>query len=327
MSCSTHRRRGVTRDLLSVLLLFHVFLMILSLTLAEEIDNQKMALVRTMNQRKKSMCLRQLESTTSLEMLLRMYVRPIGPGNNRLHIAGSVKVPTEELEVGGDRASLHYEYTSLDKELYLNVTLNGKPLRYITTRFMYHLRYDLNAVKMYVKGRVEILDGEECSQPETTTTTTTTVMVSSQANHAESFSKEHRQHDDEDTIQVPLPADIPSSPAASTMPGSGDTTSWIMVMGAAGPVPLLVIVVVLLVLLVVVVVSVSVILWRRRKAADNTSKNKDEFAACQHPLMPQTTNIGPSMTSQADQFSSNDMNVNPVYRSPPPPPSLNYYSE
>ncbi|XP_045121158.1 uncharacterized protein LOC123510250 [Portunus trituberculatus] len=289
MSCSTHRRR-VTRDLSVLLILFHVFLMFLPLTLAEEINNEKMILARSMGSKKKSMCLRQLESPTPLKIRLKMNVRPIGPGSNFVHIAGAVDIPTEELEVGGDWAPLHYEYTSVNQELYLNMTLKGKPLTYIPNRPMYHLRYDLEAVKMHVMGRVEIIDKDDCSQLETTTTTTT----------------------------LPVVAILPN-PAAYTMTDSKDATSWVWVMGTAGSVPILIILVILLMLLVVVVVSVSVILWRRRKAANNISKNKSPFAACHDPLMPQP--------QTADQFSTNNTNVSPLYRSPPPPPPPNYYSE
>ncbi|MPC50814.1 hypothetical protein E2C01_044648 [Portunus trituberculatus] len=299
-----------------------------------------MILARSMGSKKKSMCLRQLESPTPLKIRLKMNVRPIGPGSNFVHIAGAVDIPTEELEVGGDWAPLHYEYTSVNQEptryetvtsseeaqptfgpwtgfepvrletprtpkhactnscfprhptqLYLNMTLKGKPLTYIPNRPMYHLRYDLEAVKMHVMGRVEIIDKDDCSQLETTTTTTT----------------------------LPVVAILPN-PAAYTMTDSKDATSWVWVMGTAGSVPILIILVILLMLLVVVVVSVSVILWRRRKAANNISKNKSPFAACHDPLMPQP--------QTADQFSTNNTNVSPLYRSPPPPPPPpNYYSE
>lgn len=297
MSCSAHRR-GVARDH-SGLFILQVLLLLLSLTLAEEINNEKMTLARSMKDLEKSMCLRQLESSTSLKMLLRMYVRPIGPGSNRIHIAGTVNIPSEELQAGADWAPLRYEYTSLNKELYLNVTLNGEPLTYIPSRSMYNLRYELDAVKMYVMGRVEIFDGEECPQPETTTTTaitTTTVITTTIATN--------------------------TTTATSSSITSAGTGIWVM--GAAGSVPILVILVILLVLLVVVVVSVSVILWRRRKAADNASKNKDPFAAQRQPLMtqPQTARIAPPATSQLNT------GVNPLYKSPlPPPPPPSYYSE
>ncbi|XP_045121156.1 uncharacterized protein LOC123510249 isoform X2 [Portunus trituberculatus] len=261
----------------------------------------------------KNMCLRQLESPTPIKILLRMYVRPIGPGSNMVHVAGTVHVRTEELEVGGDWAPLHYEYTSFNQELYLNVTLKGKPLKYIPSQSMYHLRYELDAVKMYVMGRVEIIDQEDCSELETTTNaTTTTTKLYNKA-------PQHQTVPNAITVPPETGAAFPSTPVASIMPDSGDTTSWVWVMGAAGSVPILIILVILLVLLVVVVVSVSVILWRRRKATNNISKNKDPFAACHDPLMPQP--------QTADQFSTNSTNVSPLYRSPPPPPPPNYYSE
>ena len=99
------------------------------------------------------------------------------------------------------------------------------------------------------------------------------------------------------------------------------TASGIWVMGAAGSIPILIILVVLLVSLVLVVVGiVSFFLWRRRRAATTTSsRNKDPFAACRDPLMPQP--------QTADQFPTNNTNVSPIYRSPPPPPPPNYYSE
>ncbi|MPC38512.1 hypothetical protein E2C01_032020 [Portunus trituberculatus] len=224
------------------------------------------------------MCLRQLESPTPIKILLRMYVRPIGPGSNMVHVAGTVHVRTEELEVGGDWAPLHYEYTSFNQE-----------------------------------GRVEIIDQEDCSELETTTNaTTTTTKLYNKA-------PQHQTVPNAITVPPETGAAFPSTPVASIMPDSGDTTSWVWVMGAAGSVPILIILVILLVLLVVVVVSVSVILWRRRKATNNISKNKDPFAACHDPLMPQP--------QTADQFSTNSTNVSPLYRSPPPPPPPNYYSE
>ena len=63
-----------------------------------------------------SMCLRQLESHTPLKIRAKLLVRPIGPGSNTVHIAGSVDFPNEELEIRGDWAPLHYEYTSFNKK-------------------------------------------------------------------------------------------------------------------------------------------------------------------------------------------------------------------